>query len=89
MILALYVDDKVLQLPEELQTRSADGKKITLLGEKNSMIQNEFGYNSQPCYLVIDPQTGKPLAPPLFYETDPEAFLQYLEAVQREVPLAQ
>ena len=89
VVAALYVDDKVLQLPEELQTRSADGKKITLLGEKNSVIQNEFGYNSQPCYLVIDPQTGKPLAPPLFYETDPEAFLQYLEAVQREVPLAQ
>lgn len=89
VVAALYVDDKVLQLPEELQTRSADGKKITLLGEKNSVIQNEFGYNSQPCYLVIDPQTGKPLAQPLFYETDPEAFLQYLEAVQREVPLAQ
>ena len=89
VVAALYVDDKVLQLPEELQTRSADGKKITLLGEKNSVIQNEFGYNSQPCYLVIDPQTGKPLAQPLFYETDPEAFLQYLEAVQREVPLTQ
>lgn len=74
----LYVDDKVVELTAPYTT--SDGKKLTLLGDKNRYIQNHrYKENAQPCYIVIDPQTEKVLAGPIFYETNPAAFKQFLQ----------
>ena len=74
----LYVDDKVVELTAPYTT--SDGKELTLLGDKNRYIQNHrYKENAQPCYIVIDPQTEKVLAGPIFYETNPAAFKQFLQ----------
>lgn len=75
---ALYVDDKVVELATPFTT--SDGKELTLLGDKNRYIQNHrYKENAQPCYIVIDPSTEKVLAGPIFYETNPANFKQFLQ----------
>lgn len=74
---ALYVDDKVVELSSPYFTH--DAKLLTLLGDKNRYIQHyKFKENAQPCYLMIDPNTEQVLAGPLFYETNPAVFMQFL-----------
>jgi thiol:disulfide interchange protein DsbD len=74
----LYVDDKVVSLPEPYTTH--DGKQLTLLGDKNRYIQNYvYKENAQPCYLLIDPHTQKVLAGPIFYETNATSFKNFLQ----------
>ena len=74
----LYVDDKVVSLPEPYTTH--DGKQLTLLGDKNRYIQNYvYKENAQPCYLLIDPHTQKVLADPIFYETNATSFKNFLQ----------
>ena len=81
VVCALYVDDKVITLPENLQISDNQGNKITMLGEKNRYIQTAlFHENSQPCYIVVDPADGRALAAPIHYETDPTAFEAFLNA---------
>lgn len=75
---ALYVDDKVVELSSPYFTH--DAKLLTLLGDKNRYIQHyKFKENAQPCYLMINPNTEQVLAGPLFYETNPAVFLQFLQ----------
>ena len=75
---ALYVDDKVVEL--SLPYTTHEGKELTLLGDKNRYIQNHlYKENAQPCYIVIDPRTEKVLAGPIFYETNPVIFAQFLQ----------
>lgn len=81
VVCALYVDDKIIALPENLQISDNQGNKITMLGEKNRYIQTAlFHENSQPCYIVVDPTDGRALAAPIHYETDPTAFEAFLLA---------
>lgn len=69
IICTLYVDDKV--------SRSASGE---MLGDKNKYIQKEmFQQNAQPCHYVLAPD-GTILSGPMFYETDPEKYLEFLNA---------
>lgn len=80
VVCALYVDDKIITLPENLQISNNQGNKITMLGEKNRYIQTAlFHENSQPCYIVVDPVDGRALAAPIHYETDPTAFEKFLK----------
>ncbi len=75
---ALYVDDKVVELSSPYTTH--EGKELTLLGDKNRYIQNHlYKENAQPCYIVIDPHTERVLAGPIFYETNPVIFAQFLQ----------
>lgn len=79
VVCALYVDDKVITLPENLQISDNQGNKIEMLGEKNRHIQTAlFHENSQPCYIVVNPTDGRALAAPIHYETDPTAFEAFL-----------
>lgn len=79
VVCALYVDDKVITLPENLQISDNQGNKIEMLGEKNRHIQTAlFHENSQPCYIVVNPADGRTLAAPIHYETDPTAFEAFL-----------
>lgn len=74
----LYVDDKVVDLPAPYTTH--EGKRLTLLGDKNRYIQNYiYRENAQPCYIMIDPNTQQVLAGPIFYETNAASFQNFLQ----------
>ncbi len=77
VVCALYVDDKVIKLDEPYIT--AEGTTLEYLGQKNTYIQSKiYGYNAQPCYLIIDGTTGAMIKDAMFYETDVEKFVEYL-----------
>lgn len=85
VVATLYVDDKVLELPDKLQITDKSGEKIKMLGEKNMYIQNTiYGQNSQPCYIVVNPKDGKPLVPPMYYELNPAKFMEFLSSALAE-----
>ncbi|MEE0990050.1 MAG: cytochrome c biogenesis protein CcdA [Paludibacteraceae bacterium] len=77
VVCALYVDDKVIKLDEPYIT--AEGNTLEYLGQKNTYIQSKiYGYNAQPCYIIVDAATGAKVKEPMFYETDVNAFIEYL-----------
>ncbi|NVO20560.1 MAG: thioredoxin family protein [Bacteroidetes bacterium] len=79
VIVALYVDDKVIELPKEEWYTTKEGREIRLLGRKNTDIQiNKFGANAQPYYVILD-ETGKLLVSPRAYNLDIDAFVKFLD----------
>jgi thiol:disulfide interchange protein DsbD len=79
IVVALYVDDKVIDLQEKDQYTNEKGKKITLLGEKNSDIQSkEFKTNSQPYYVILDGDR-KQMGESKTYDLNVENFIKFLE----------
>lgn len=79
VVVALYVDEKVIQLSDNEQLTDEDGDPITTLGGKNRFIQHTIYHeNSQPCYFVVDPQ-GNVLNGPLGYELNIDHFLAFLQ----------
>ena len=77
IVCALYVDDKVIKLDEPYIT--AEGTTLEYLGQKNTYIQSKiYGYNAQPCYIIVDATTGAKQKEPMFYETDVEKFVKFL-----------
>ena len=77
VVCALYVDDKVIKLDKPYIT--AEGNTLEYLGQKNTYIQSKiYGYNAQPCYIIVNPETGLKQKEPMFYETDVNAFIEYL-----------
>jgi len=80
VILALYVDDKVIEMPKEEWYTNKDGREVKLLGKKNSEIQtSKFGTNSQPYYVILDGD-GTLQVSPRAYDLNIEAFNQFLDA---------
>ena len=78
IVATLYVDDKVIKLSEPYTT--ATGETIEYLGAKNTYIQSQiYGYNAQPCYIIIDGATGAMAKEPMFYETNIENFKEFLK----------
>lgn len=78
VVCALYVDDKVIKLDEPYIT--AEGDTLEYLGQKNTYIQSKiYGYNAQPCYIIVDAATGAKVKEPMFYETDVEKFKDFLK----------
>lgn len=82
LVISLYTDDKVIQLPPNEQfIAKIDGKEVTTLGKKNTYIQIcLFGYNAQPQYALLDNE-GELLQPTLEYETKitVEDYIEFLE----------
>ena len=77
VVCALYVDDKVIKLDKPYIT--AEGNTLEYLGQKNTYIQSKiYGYNAQPCYIIVNPETGLKQKEPMFYETNVNAFIEYL-----------
>lgn len=77
VVCVLYVDDKVIKLDAPYTTPS--GTTLEYLGEKNTYIQSQiYGYNAQPCYIIVDATTGAKVKEPMFYETNVEKFVEYL-----------
>lgn len=88
VILSLYVDDKVIEVPQNrLFVSVADGKEKKELGKQNADIEIvNFGKNSQPLYALIDFK-GNVLTPTREYNTDVDAFVKFLEDGKKQFKL--
>ncbi len=64
VLIQLYVDDKT-DLAQNEQTTTPEGRHIKTIGNKWSYLQtSKFQANSQPFYVLLDPDTQLPLVPP-------------------------
>lgn len=80
VLVALYVDDKVIEMPKEEWYTNAAGRKVKLLGKKNTEIQiNLFKANAQPFYVMLDAD-GNLLVPAKAYDLDIDAFVKFLDS---------
>ena len=79
VVVAQYVDDKVVKLHPEDQILDHNGEPITMLGKKAMFYeQNRYKENSQPCYLIVDVD-GTVLTGPIYYELNVENYLKFLD----------
>ena len=79
VVVALYVDDKVIALDKQDYIKDKDGKDITMLGEKNAYIQvSKFASNAQPWYQLLN-SDGTPLVEPRGTNLDIDAFVKFLD----------
>lgn len=80
VLVALYVDDKTIELPKEEWYTNKDGRQVKLLGKKNTDIQiKQFDANAQPFYVILD-SDGNRLIPPRAYDLNIEAFVKFLDS---------
>ncbi len=80
VLVALYVDDKMIEMPQNEWYTNKSGKQVKLLGKKNTEIQTEkFNTNSQPYYVILD-SDGNLLVSPRAYDLNIESFKQFLDA---------
>jgi thiol:disulfide interchange protein DsbD len=79
IIVALYVDER-FELPEnEWVTSTVDGKVKKTIGKKNSDFQiSRFNMNGQPYYVILG-NGEQVLTDPFGYNTDTEAFIEFLD----------
>lgn len=80
VFVALYVDDRVIEMPEEEWfTSSNDGRLKKRLGEANADLQIvNFNRNTQPYYVTLSPD-GKVLNAPMSYNNNVEEFIEFLK----------
>jgi thioredoxin-related protein len=79
VLIQLYVDDKT-DLAANEQTTKPEGKHIQTIGNKWSYLQtSKFVANSQPFYVLLDPETQQPLIAPQGADFDPASYLKYLD----------
>lgn len=79
VIAALYVDDKVIEMPKEEWYTNKSGREVKLLGKKNAEIQIEkFGANAQPYYVILDGD-GNSLVKPHAYDLDIASYIKFLD----------
>jgi len=80
VLLQLYVDDKT-ELAANEQTTTTEGRSITTIGKKWSYLQtSKFQANSQPFYVLLNPDTEEPLIAPQGADFDPANYLKYLDS---------
>lgn len=81
IILALYVDDKSIDLAEdEWVTSTFDGKIKKSLGKKNADYQvTKFGVNAQPYYVIMN-SDEEMVVKPQGYNLDRDNFLKFLDS---------
>ena len=81
VLVSLYVDDKT-PLAEPVEVTEADGRQRTLrtVGDKWSYLQRtKIGANTQPYYVLLDPQTGRPLNGLRSYDEDIDEYVKFLQ----------
>ena len=79
VLVALYVDDKVIEMPLNQWYTNKAGREVKLLGKKNTEIQIEkFGANAQPFYVVLDGD-GNPMVSPHAYDLDIASYIKFLD----------
>ena len=80
VLIQLYVDDKT-DLASTEQKVTPEGRSIKTIGNKWSYLQtSKFLSNSQPFYVLLDPQTEQPLVTPQGANYDSVAYLDYLKS---------
>ena len=84
VMVALYIDER-LELPEsEWYTSEYDNKVKKTLGKQNADFQiTRFENNAQPYYVILD-HNEKLLAQPKGYDTDIQAFVDYLDGAKEK-----
>lgn len=79
IVVALYVDDKVIEMPEKDWYTNSQGKLIKLLGKKNTEIQiKKYNANAQPFYVLLDTNDSM-LVKPKAYDLDVQNFTDFLD----------
>jgi len=80
VLISLYVDDKT-PLPEPIEVvENGQSRKLRTVGAKWSYLQRtKVGMNTQPCYVLLDPVTAKPLNGLRSYDEDIDEYLRFLE----------
>ena len=81
VLISLYVDDKTA-LPEPVTVTDVDGteRRLRTIGDKWSYLQRiKVGANTQPCYVLLDPSTGKPLNGLRSYDEDVDQYIDFLQ----------
>lgn len=79
VLVALYVDDKKIEMPENEWYTNKNGREVKLLGRKNTEIQIEkFGTNAQPYYVILDGE-GNSLVPAHAYDLNIETYIKFLD----------
>ena len=79
VVVAQYVDDKVIKLKPEDQILDNKGVTITMLGKKAMFYaHNRYKENSQPCYIIADID-GSIITGPIYYELNVESYLKFLD----------
>jgi len=79
VLVALYVDDKVIELPKTEWFTNKEGREVKLLGKKNAEIQIEkFGKNAQPFYVILDGD-GNSMVQPHAYDLDIPSYIKFLD----------
>jgi len=80
VVVAMYVDDKKIVLPEdEWYTSTYDGKVKKTLGAQNFDFQkSKFNANAQPYYVLMG-HNNNVLAPPRTYDLDVDEFVDFLD----------
>jgi len=79
VVVAQYVDDKVIKLHPEDQILDNNGNTITMLGKKAMFYaHNRYKENSQPCYIIADVD-GSIITGPIYYELNADNYLKFLD----------
>ena len=79
VLIELYVDDKTMLDPKDQYTSKFSNRLIDNIGALNSDIQaSKFNSNSQPDYVLLDPQTQQTLVAPQGAVYDAVAYATYL-----------
>jgi len=81
VLISLFVDDKTpLAEPYVVTDETGQTKTLRTVGAKWSYLQShKFGANAQPFYVLLDPQTGKPLSGSRAYDEDIDKYLEFLD----------
>lgn len=80
VLIQLYVDDKSTLAIED-QVLTPEGKKLTTIGKKWSDLQaRKFQSNSQPFYVLLDPNNEKILVAPQGANYEVENYIKFLES---------
>jgi thiol:disulfide interchange protein len=79
VLIQLYVDDKS-DLEAKDQVTTPEGRVLSTIGKKWSYLQtSKFQANSQPYYVLLDPQTEEVLAKPQGADYEIDNFKKFLE----------
>jgi thiol:disulfide interchange protein len=84
VLIQLYVDDKT-DLPIAEQTTTPEGRTLKTIGNKWSYLQTtKFISNSQPFYVLLDPEKQEPLVAPQGADYDAASYAKFLESGLKE-----
>lgn len=81
VLVSLYTDDPTSLPKEEMYESSFGNGKIRTIGQKNNDIEiGKFGSNALPIYVLVDPNTEKPLVPTVGYTPSVVQYVDYLKS---------